>query len=306
LTSSRSSFLGRFAVRGVFWRQYLDFALVNVPFYLQPVLLIVWTIFFYFLAAPARRALLGNVAVIFPGSSSLQNHLRAFRTLLNFARTITDAANFKLNKAEFDYEIVGLELLDQLGAARGAIVLTAHMGNYDLGAALFAQKFNRQIQMVRAPEPDAQTASHLNESLEQSGAGSVKVAYKSGDALLSLDLLNTLRQGEIVSIQGDRVIEGVASARGQLFGRPVQIPSGPFSLAQVAQVPIFPLFIVRAGHYRYQIITRQPIVVTRSASSREEDIGPAVTTWCRILEETIAQHWDQWFSLVPIFAHDQS
>src|SRR6185436_4022249 len=136
---------GRFAVRGVFWRRYLDFALLNVPFYLQPILLIFWTIFFYFFAAPARRALLGNVAVIFPGSSSWQNHLRAFRTLLNFAWTITDAANFKLNQAEFDYDITGAEFLDQLGAARGAIALTAHMGNYDLGAALFAQKFNRQI-----------------------------------------------------------------------------------------------------------------------------------------------------------------
>jgi len=146
----------------------------------------------------------------------------------------------------------------------------------------------------------------MNESLEQSGAGAVKVAYKSDDVLLSVDLLNTLRQGEIVSIQGDRVIEGVASVGDQLFGRPVQIPSGPFSLAQVAQVPIFPLFIVRAGHYRYQIIVRQPILVSRSAPSRDEDIGRAVATWCRILEETIAQHWDQWFSLVPIFADDQS
>jgi len=301
LTNSVSNSLSRFAVRGVFWRQYLDFALLNVPFYLQPVLLIFWTVFFYFFAAPERRALLGNVAAIFPGSSPLQNHARAFRTLLNFARTITDATNYKLTKTEFDYEVVGAEFLDQLGAAHGAVVLTAHIGNYDLGAALFAQKFNRQIQMVRAPEPDAQTATHMNESLEQSGAGAVKVAYSSEGALLSLDLLNTLRQGEIVSIQGDRVIEGVSPVGGQLFGHSVQIPSGPFSLAQVAQVPIFPLFIVRSGHYRYQIIAREPILVGRTASSREGDVAAAVAAWCRVLEETIAQHWDQWFSLVPIF-----
>ncbi len=125
----------------------------------------------------------------------MMNYFRAFRTLLNFAWTITDAANYKLTKTEFDYDIIGAEFLDQLGAARGAIVLTAHMGNYDLGAALFAQKFNRQIQIVRAPEPDAQTANHLNESLEQSGEGAVKIAYNSDGALLSLDLLNTLRAG---------------------------------------------------------------------------------------------------------------
>ena len=29
--------LGRFAVRGVFWRQYLDWAALNLPFYFYPV-----------------------------------------------------------------------------------------------------------------------------------------------------------------------------------------------------------------------------------------------------------------------------
>ena len=64
------------------------------------------------------------------------NHLRAFRTLFNFAWTISEAAIYKLIKEEFSYEIIGAEWLEQLGAAPGAIVLTAHMGNYDLGAAL--------------------------------------------------------------------------------------------------------------------------------------------------------------------------
>ena len=79
------------------------------------------------------------------------------------------------------------------------------------------------------------------------------------------------------------------------------------SLAQVAEVPIFPLFIVRAGHQRYQIIVHAPIIVARNPRSREVDIATAVVTWCQILEETIAQHWDQWFSLVPTFAwHEKS
>lgn len=301
MTSPCSSYFRRFAVRGVFWREYLDFAIRNVPFYLQPVLLIVWTIFFYFFAGPARHAILHNLAVIFPGSSPFLNHRRAFKTLLNFAWTITDATNFKLTKTEFAYDITGAEFLEQLGAAKGAIVLTAHMGNYDLGAALFAQKFNREIQIVRAPESDRQTASHVSESLAQAGEGAVKIAYNSEGALLSFDLLNALRQGEIVSIQGDRSYPEVAASEGRLFNTPVQIPSGPFSLAQVAQVPIYPLFIVRAGHHRYEIIVREPILVPRTARAREEDVAAAVSAWCAVLEQAIAQHWHQWFSLVPIF-----
>jgi phosphatidylinositol dimannoside acyltransferase len=303
--SGSTSRLGRFAVRGVFWREYLDWAIVNLPFYFYPVNVFFFAFFFFFFAAPARRAMVANLAAIFPGSSRAMNHLRAFRTLCNFAWTISEAAMYKLNKEEFAYEIIGAEWLDQLGAAPSAIVLTAHMGNYDLGAALFAQKFNREIRMVRAPEPDRQTAQHLDASLEQSGEGAVKVDYNTAGALLSFDLLGALRAGQIVSIQGDRVEGEVAQIAASLFGIKVWLPNGPFVLAQVAGVPIYPLFIARAGHRSYQIIVREPITVLRTGRAREDDIADAVVKWCAVLEEVIARSWAQWFAFVPIFAPDE-
>jgi predicted LPLAT superfamily acyltransferase len=169
----------RFAVRGIIWRRYLDFALTNVPFYLRPVTMVFWIIFFFFFAAPARRAILSNLKVVLPGSSPLANLGRAWLTLYNFGSAIADAADHKLAKTEFAYEVEGGEFLDQLASAHGAILLTAHMGNYDLGAAVFAQRFRRDIRMVRAPEADGQTAQHLDESLERAGGGAVKVAYNT-------------------------------------------------------------------------------------------------------------------------------
>ncbi|HEY2614944.1 MAG TPA: lysophospholipid acyltransferase family protein [Chthoniobacterales bacterium] len=296
--------LRRFAVRGVFWREYLDWAIHNLPFYFHPVLLSFWTFFFFFFAAPARRAIVANLATVLPGSSPAMNHLRAFRTLYSFAWTITEAAIYKINKADFAYEIIGAEWLDQLATARGAIVLTAHMGNYDLGAALFAQKFNRAIRMVRAPEPDQQTARHLDSSLAQTGEGAVKIDYNTSGALLSFDLLKALRDGEIVSIQGDRVEGDVAETSARLFGKKVRLPVGPFVLALVAQVPIFPLFIARAAPHRYKIIVHESIQAQRSGRSREEDLAIAVKKWCAVLEQIIAQHWPQWFAFTPVFLSD--
>lgn len=301
-TISPRSFFGRFAVHGVFWRRCLDFALVNVPFYLQPVLLFLMTVFFFFFAAPARRAVVRNLSVVLPGSSWLANQFRAFRTLLNFAWTITEASNYKLTKADYIYDFKGAQYLEQLGAARGAIVLTAHMGSYDLGAALFASKFHREIQMVRAPEPDRMSARHFDESLRQTASGAVKVAYNTEGALLSFDLLGALRRGEIVSIQGDRVIPGLAESKGKMFGHEVTVPSGPFTLGLVAQVPIFPLFIARRGFRRYRIIVYEPITVTRTQTSRDADIAAGVAQWCRVMEDVVREHWDQWFAFAPIFA----
>jgi KDO2-lipid IV(A) lauroyltransferase len=170
---------------------------------------------------------------------------------------------------------------------------------------LFAGKFNREIRMVRAPEPDSQTAQHLSASLEQTGAGAVKIDYNTAGALLSFDLLNALRAGEIVSIQGDRVEGDVAKISASIFGRKVWLPNGPFVLSLVAGVPIYPLFIARSGFRSYQIIVREPISVPRTGRSREDDIANAVEKWCAVLEEMIARSWDQWFAFVPIFSSDE-
>ena len=295
----------RFAVRGVFWREYLDWATINMPFYTYPVLHFFMTFFFFFFAAPARRTVLAHLAIILPGSSRALNYLRVFRTFHNYSWTISDAAIHKLNKVEFAYEIIGANWLDQLGAARGAIVLTAHMGNYDLGAALFVEKFHREIRLVRAPEPDEQTAQHLAASFEKSGEGAVKVDYNTAGALLSLDLLNALRLGEIVSIQGDRADGDVAAIRARLFGKEVRLPNGPFVLAQVSRVPIYPLFIARSGYRSYQIIVREPIMVLRTGRDREEDLAQAVHKWCQVLEQLLAERWDQWFAFAPGFLVDE-
>ncbi len=297
-----TEWMRRFAVRGVFWRQYLDWALFNVPFYFLPVLVWFWTTFFFFFAAPARRAVFSNLEVILPGSSRLMNYLRVWFTMYNFAWTIAEGSHYKLNKSHFLYDIDGTHALERLARAKSAIVLTAHMGNYDLGAALFAEKFQREIRMVRAPEPDRQTARHLDKTLEKTGAGAVRVDYTTNATSISFDLLQALRENQIVSIQGDRAVEGSALASTKLFGREAKLPTGPFILSQIAEAPIFPLFIVRLGYRHYRIIVREPIVCERSGGTREEIVSASLQQWSATLQEMIMHHWDQWYAFVPTFS----
>ena len=157
-----------------------------------------------------RKTVHRQLAIILLGSSPLMNYLRTFRTFYNFAWTLTDAAIFRLLRAPFTYELEGEDFLNELAAAESAIILTAYMGNYELGAGLFIEKFKRKIRMVRAPEPDDLTAQHLNLSLERSSGGAVKVDYSTEGTTLSFDLLAALRAGQIICIQGDRVVGDVA------------------------------------------------------------------------------------------------
>lgn len=288
-------------VRGIFWRRGLDWAIKNIPSFFHPALVWFWTAFFFFWAGAARKSVLEHLAIILPGSSRALNYFRAFRIFLNFAWTMVDTTIYKFKRPDFSCQLNGAQALHDLLAARGAIVLTAHMGSYDLGAALFAEKFQREIRMVRAPEPDTLSGEHLDRTLEHAGAGGVKVDYNQDGAALSFDLLNRLRQGEIISIQGDRVLGHLAAAPTQLFGREVALPSGPFVLALIASAPIYPLFVVRRGHRQYEIIVREPIMATRTERARAEDIASAMGDWARILEQLGRDHWDQWYVFTPLF-----
>ena len=291
---------GRFAVESVFWRRVIDGTVNHVPAIFHRPLIWIAAFLFFFIATPARKALLQNLRLVRPRSLRVVNYFRVLRVFANFGWSLRDSAAYRITKARVRYELEGGRFLEQLASGKGAIVLTAHMGNYDLGAALFAERFHRKLKMVRAPEPDALAAQHVDLALQQSTAGKVEVGYSGDGPSLAFDLLNDLRNGEIICIQGDRVVGDVGRAPVQLSSREVFLPNGPFVLATVSQARIYPLFIVRTGYHKYKIISREPIVANRGNGSREEAIAGAMQNWARVLQEVTRRYWPQWFAFVPL------
>jgi lauroyl/myristoyl acyltransferase len=290
----------RFAVESVFWRRVIDWTIAHVPAVFHGPLIWFTAIIFFFFAGRARRALMTNLRLVLPGSWFIANWIRVVRVFANFGWSLTDTAAYRILKPRFKYELERMRYLEQLASGKDAIVLTAHMGSYDLAAALFAQKFHRSIRMVRAPEPDPSSTEHMHRALEQSAAGAVKVGYSSDGTSLAFDLLSALRGGEIISIQGDRVVGDVDQAAVEFFRRQVFLPNGPFVLSLVADTPIYPVFIVRTGSRKYKIVAREPIVCERNGGSRDEIIAIAMQRWAEVLQEMTRSYWPQWFAFVPL------
>ena len=301
MTEKSGNARGKFAVESVFWRRAIDWAVVHIPgIFHRPL---IWTaaVLFFFAANPARKTLLLNLRTVIPRSWRFANYFRVVRIFVNFGWSLTDSAVYRIRKPRFRYELEGGRFLEKLASGPGAIVLTAHMGNYDLGAALFAARFHRGIKMVRAPEPDTLAGQHVDLALQQASAGAVEVGYSDDGTALALKLLDALRAGEIIAIQGDRVVGEVACAKVQLFRREVFLPTGPFVLSFVSGTPIYPLFIVRTGYRKYKIIAREPIASFRGTASRDQLIAAAMQQWARVLEEIIQSYWPQWFAFAPLF-----
>lgn len=287
----------RFVIRGVFWRQVHAWAVRNVPEFIEPLIVFGWTLFFYVVWPRGRRDVMFNLRRIFPNSNPLINALRAFRIFWNFAVTMTDSMHFHERQLAMDWTLIDESKLDRLASEEGgAIILTGHMGNYDLGAFAFGDRIARKITTVRAPEEDPDSEQFEARRREAKEGERFHVNYNTGGNLLALELLSTLRSGGIVAIQGDRVVPGVTGLSTKLFGCEVDLPNGPFALAMVAQVPLYPLFTARSGWRRYQIVTFDPIYCVRTSRDRDADIRPSMDEWIRILEPMIQRHWFQWFT----------
>ena len=280
-------------VRGVLWRELLRWGILNIPTWIEP-LAIAGASLFFLLWGPGRRGVMRNLAAIKPGSLAITNFFRCYRVFCNYAWTISDNIRLKELGAIPDWEFEGWENFQTMQSGQGAILLTAHMGSYDLGAQLFSEMSAREIVTVRAPEADPET-----EAFEQKhGTAGVRVEYNTQADALALELLQTVRAGGIIAIQGDRVMPGISVLQSRLFDQPAGFPAGPFALAMTARVAIYPIFVVRAGRRRYRLITRPPIAVTRTRS-RDEDFAHAVAQWTLELEQVVRQNWFQWFQFEP-------
>ena len=290
-----------FLVRGVLWRKALLWAVLNVPIFLEPAVIAFWTALF-FLWRPIRHGAMLNLKAIFPRSTLVGNLFRTYRLLWNFAWTMTDNVRFSELETVPDWEFVGFEHYQRLQSHKGgAIILTAHMGSYDLGAQLLSTRGDRKLTIVRAPEPDPETQAYEARAHQRSTAASVRTDYNTRATALAFELMAALQAGEIVAIQGDRVTGAIASIPSQLFGHSTLLPSGPFALAMAARVPIFPLFVIRLGRRRYRLLTCAPISVERTSRDRDADLRGGVTAWSETLERVIREHWYQWYTFEPFY-----
>jgi KDO2-lipid IV(A) lauroyltransferase len=109
-----------------------------------------------------------------------------------------------------------------------------------------------------------------------------------------MELLDALRRGDIVAMQGDRPRAGGRSIDATLFGRPFPLPPGPAALARTADAPLLPVFVLREGRRRYRVVFRPPIHVPRTGD-RAADLTATMRQVAAEIEWAIRRAPHQWF-----------
>lgn len=285
--------LGRFHVTGVFWyRFHLFGARVTGPFVGAVILL--FSTFFWVALRRIRSAVASNLGNALGPCGPIERERRIFRTFHNFAWCLTERYENLDGRREFDWEIDGEERWRSVDDAPGGfILLTAHVGNWEVGSMEPAERSTRRVHVVREEETDPRAQEFVRGLLARRGERYL-THFATDDPSLGMRLLAALRAGDVVALQGDRPRARGRTIPATLFGRPFSVPAGVPALARAAGVPVVPVFVLRRGRRRYRLVVREPIRFPVSESRAEAEVRFAGRVTDE-LERAIRAEPHQWF-----------
>ncbi len=168
------------------------------------------------------------------------------------------------------------------GRGRGAILVTAHLGNWDLAGAYVA----RQGFPVTAV---AQRQWGVERRLRAMRARlGIDISYTSGDARA---LLRALRGGHMLALVADQHARR-GGVRLPFLGRPAWTTLGPARLSLAAGVPLFFGGLVREGRGYRPILER---IETPPAPPDERPEVALTRAWLETLEAQVRRTPEQYF-----------
>jgi lauroyl/myristoyl acyltransferase len=236
-----------------------------------------------------RRAVRGNLARVRPGASPAELEASVGETFANFGAFFADLLTLNRGPARALRACVersdGEHHLDAaLGAGRGVVLLTAHLGNWEFAGRLLSSRSGRTAHVVLSAEQDRSLERYLRLD------GPRLRFITRHRATSTLGLLAALRRAELVAMQADRPTGGRGDAIVPFFGEPAAFPVGPFVLARAAGAAVVPAFCVMAPGGRYGLEIDPPIWV------KPGEEPTALATVVGALERVIRAYPTQWFN----------
>jgi phosphatidylinositol dimannoside acyltransferase len=182
----------------------------------------------------------------------------------------------------------------------GAIIVTAHMGSFEVGLAALADVEPKIHVVFKRDRMDGfetiRTALRKNLGIHEAPIDNGWETW--------IALRDALRSNHVVVMQGDRAMPGQKAQAVPMFDGHVLLPLGPLKLAQISGSPIIPVFTIRNPNGRCRLIAEAPIQVDAQAEL-VDGVHPALLQLGAVIAKHVAAHPQQWLMLTPAFVEDQ-
>lgn len=193
------------------------------------------------------------------------------------------------------------EYIDARVRGRGVILLTAHMGSFEVGLARLV-RMEPRVQVVYKHDAVASFERMRRTLRERLGVREAPID-RGLDTWMSLR--DALVRGEAIVMQGDRAMPGQPSQLVPLLHGSIRVPVGAYKLARLTGSVVVPVFTVRTAPRRFQI-ELYPAIDCTVPRSRGATLDPAALAYARVLSDVIARYPEQWLVLRRAFENDPS
>lgn len=254
----------------------------------------------FFCIIPIRKkVVITNLRKAFPELSNKRLKETAFNSYKSFATTLFEILCIPYLSKEDIYSISDFPELkwakEQYNLNKGLIFLTAHYGNWELGAVSMGVHLNIPIYVLVKPQRNSYVSDWLNSMRESFGNKVIPLGVSVKN------IFKELQQKHAVGIVGDQrgPREGV---RVNFFNQKTATYPGTAALAIRTKAPVIVALTVRQKDHSYKMIMKL-IDPGCYSGTDDEKIMKFNQDYMKILEDTIKKYPEQWLWMHNIWKY---
>jgi predicted LPLAT superfamily acyltransferase len=221
--------------------------------------------------------------------------LERFRHVLYFATCIHDRVYLVNEQYErFDCSVEGEPLMQaQLDAGRGAFLMGAHLGSFEVMASVGRRQPGLHVAMAMYE----QNAQKINTLLAAIGHHAKPDIIPLGQIDAMLRLADRLDGGAFVGVLGDRTLGEEPVHRVTLLGRQAGLPTGPMRAAAILRRPVIFMAGLYRGGNRYHVVF-EPIADFSNIppGDREAEVQRAIERYAGVIDRHCRSDPFNWFN----------
>jgi KDO2-lipid IV(A) lauroyltransferase len=254
----------------------------------------------YHLMREGRLGVLQNLAVMFPEKSDRQRRSLALRTYRSYARDVIDfIRSLHLTPDQTRRLVARMDTsaLDQaMAEGNGAIILSGHFGNWELGGVLMSRLTSFNLSVVARAEP-SESVTKLRETLRAKvGVRTIEVRRYLETAMV---IRSRLRNNEVIAMLMDRHL-GKDHVDVSFFGRSTPFLRTPALLASLSRAPLVPCFVFREGK-GFSVVCG-PLIRVAGGDDDENGVRTAIQAIATIIEGHVRKNPEMWYQFYPYWS----
>lgn len=226
------------------------------------------------------------------GFSRFQSIINIYKNYFFLGQSIIDkvviTAGIK-NKYSFNFD--GEENLHEIARQKkGGMLLSAHIGNWDI-AGLLLKRLDTRIHIVMYDGEKEKIKEYLGKlSVEKS----INIIVIKEDLSHIYEISDAFKNNELVCMHADRFLDGNKTISTDFLGQPARFAKGPFVLAATFKVPVSFVFAVKESKFHYHFFASK--IKEYGAIKKEDLMQQMLSDYAGEMEIKLKKYPLQWFN----------